>query len=156
MNKVKFLFVLLFTFGFKSLCFSADEVAQIRSPIGYWKTIDDTDHSVRSIVEIFEKDQMLFGKIVQIFPHEGNKPNCDKCSGEFKDKPILGLQFMWELKKNAPMKYEGGKILDPQNGSIYKSKIELIDDGKKLNVRGYIGISLLGRSQEWLRTDKPK
>ncbi len=153
MNK---LIVLLMFFGLNSHGFSANNVPSVASPVGFWKTIDDKDQSTRSIVEIFEKDEKLFGKIVKIFPHEGNKPNCDQCKDEFKDQPILGMQFMWDLKKNTSLKYDGGKILDPQNGSVYKSKIELTEDGKKLSVRGYIGISLFGRSQEWLRSEKPE
>jgi uncharacterized protein (DUF2147 family) len=148
-NIYKALYLLIFVI-------TIDVFASDNSVIGFWKTIDDKDQSIRSVVEIFEKDAKIYGKIVKIFPHEGNKPNCDQCKDEFKDQPILGMEFMWDLKKNTSTKYDGGKILDPQNGSIYKSKIELIDDGKKLNVRGYIGISLFGRSQEWLRTEKPE
>jgi len=125
------------------------------SVVGFWKTIDDKTQKPRSIVEIFEKDSRFFGKIVKVFPHEGNKDLCEKCPDDFENKPILGLQFMWDLKSEdqKSIKYDGGKILDPANGSIYRSKIELIDEGKKLEVRGYIGISLFGRSQTWQRVD---
>ena len=121
--------------------------------LGYWKTIDDETHKPRSVVEIFEKDAKIFGKIVKIFPHEGNKDLCEKCPDDFKNQPILGLQFMWDLKSanQDSTKYDGGKILDPANGSIYRSKLELIEKGQKLEVRGYIGISLFGRSQTWLK-----
>ncbi len=120
---------------------------------GYWKTIDDKTDKPRSIVEISEKDGKVFGKIVKIFPHEGNKDLCEKCPDDFKNQPILGLQFMWDLKSanQDSTKYDGGKILDPANGSIYRSKLELIEKGQKLEVRGYIGISLFGRSQTWLK-----
>lgn len=123
--------------------------------VGFWKTIDDHTHKPRSIVEIYEKDSKIFGKIVKVFPHEGNKDLCEVCPDDFKNKPILGLQFMWDLKPAGQNlnKYEGGKILDPSNGSIYRSKIALAKDGKTLEVRGYIGISLFGRSQTWERVD---
>jgi uncharacterized protein (DUF2147 family) len=147
MNKLLSISVLLSIFTYLPI-FAADNRVS-----GYWKTIDDETKKPRSIVEIFEKDAKIFGKIVKIFPHEGNKDLCEKCPDEFKNQPILGLKFMWDLKSTNQdsTKYDGGKILDPANGSIYRSKLELIENGQKLEVRGYIGISLFGRSQTWLR-----
>ncbi len=122
--------------------------------LGLWKTIDDKSNEPRSIVEIFEKDEKIFGKIVKVYPRSGNQDNCTKCKDEFKDQPILGMQFMWDLKKisNTSTSFDDGKILDPENGTIYRAKLKLLNDGKKLEVRGYIGISLFGRSQEWIRS----
>lgn len=147
MNKLLSISVVVSFFTYLPI-FAADSKV-----LGFWKTIDDESKKPRSIVEIFEKDAKIYGKIVKIFPHEGNKDLCEKCPDEFKNQPILGLQFMWDLKSANPAltKYENGKILDPQSGSIYKSKLELTENGEKLEVRGYVGISLFGRSQTWLR-----
>jgi uncharacterized protein (DUF2147 family) len=135
--------------------FLAPVMASENGVLGFWKTIDDKSLKPRSIVEVFETDAKIFGKIVKIYPHEGNKPNCDQCPDQFKGQPILGLQFMWDLKKtSSATKFEGGQILDPESGSVYKSKVELIDGGKKLDVRGYVGISLFGRSQQWIKVDQ--
>lgn len=131
------------------LAFSA--VAQ-ESPVGVWKTIDDETKQPKSIVEIVEIDGKLSGKISQLFrkPDEDQNPKCDKCEGEKKDQPILGLTILWDLKKDGS-EWTGGHIMDPKNGKTYKCKIKLSDGGKKLDVRGYIGMSLFGRTQTWER-----
>ncbi len=134
------------------LLLSASVYAQ-ESPVGKWKTIDDNTHEAKSIVEITEDaDGKLVGKIIQIFkkPSEDQNPKCDKCPGERKDKPIIGLNFLWDLKKRSS-DWGDGSILDPDNGKIYDAKVKVVEDGKKLKVRGFIGISLLGRTQYWER-----
>ena len=107
----------------------------------------------KSIVEIVEKDGVLTGKILQLFrkPEENQNPLCDKCQGERKDKPIIGMTILWNLKKDH-QKWTDGSILDPKNGKTYNCMMRVSEDGKKLEVRGYIGgIILLGRSQTWER-----
>lgn len=123
------------------------------SPIGRWKTIDDETNKPKSIVVIFEKDGQLFGKIEKLFKKadEDQNPKCDKCSGLNKDQLIIGMEFLNNLKKESETLWSGGEILDPNNGKTYSCKIELIEDGKKLKVRGFIGFSLLGRTQVWER-----
>jgi len=125
------------------------------SPIGLWKTIDDETEAPRSIVEIAEVNGELQGHITKIFyrPDEKPDPVCDKCEGARKDKPVIGMTFLWGLKKDGDG-WAGGEILDPKNGKIYNAKMSLIEDGKALRVRGFIGTPLLGRSQTWLREDK--
>jgi uncharacterized protein (DUF2147 family) len=127
-------------------------VAQ-NSIVGQWKTIDDETHKPKSIIEIFEKDGVYNGKIVKLFrePTEDQNPKCDKCSGDKKDQLILGMQNLNGLKKDSDTRWSGGEILDPKNGKTYSCKAELIEDGKKLKMRGFIGISLLGRTQVWER-----
>lgn len=124
------------------------------TPVGKWKQIDDETGKQKSVIRIEEKDGELFGHIEKIFPKEGADPNpvCDKCSGELKDKPILGMKLMWGLKAEDD-EYTGGEIIDPKKGKTYKCKLKLSKDGKELTVRGFIGISLLGRSQKWFRED---
>ena len=116
---------------------------------GKWRTIDDETGKEKGIVEIFERNGKVFGRIIDILDIEHKHHKCVKCEGEDKNKPILGLTIIKGMKKNGN-EYEGGKVLDPKNGKLYQCKISL--DGKdKLIVRGYIGISLLGRSQTWIR-----
>ena len=117
--------------------------------IGKWKTIDDETGKAKSIVEIYEKSGKIYGRILEILEEENRNRKCDLCTGIEKDKPILGMVIIKGLTKDDD-EYSGGKILDPKNGKQYKCYITL--DGKdKLKVRGYIGISLLGRTQTWAR-----
>ena len=124
------------------------------SPAGLWKNIDDASGKPRALVRITESNGTLQGKIEKVFPAPGESPNpkCDKCEGANKDAPIVGLVILSGLKKDGE-DYAGGQILDPDNGKLYSSKVRLADGGKKLNVRGYLGVPMLGRSQVWLRQE---
>jgi len=123
------------------------------SPVGKWKTIDDKTHEVKSIVEITENGGLLEGKVLQVLKSEhGPHPVCANCDGERKNKPIEGMTIMWGLKKDGD-EWSGGQILDPAKGKIYKVTLKLEDGGQKLDVHGYIGFSLIGRSQEWVRAE---
>ena len=124
------------------------------SPVGLWKNIDDVSGKPKALIRITESNGVLQGRLEKLFrpPEQEQNPLCDKCQGLNKDKPILGLLFMWGLKKNGE-EYTGGEILDPDNGKIYKSKMRLMDGGKTLNVRGYVGVPMFGRSQVWLRQE---
>jgi uncharacterized protein (DUF2147 family) len=124
------------------------------SPVGLWRTIDDKTGKEKSLVRIVEANGELRATIEKLFrePHEEPNPNCDKCPGERKNKPVLGMMIMTGLKKSGS-EYEGGEILDPANGKIYRVKMWTAESGKKLNVRGFIGVSLLGRTQVWIRED---
>jgi uncharacterized protein (DUF2147 family) len=116
---------------------------------GKWKTIDDETGKEKGIVEIYEKNGKVYGKIIDILDIEHKHNKCEKCKGDDKNKPILGLIILKGLVKDGEI-YDGGNITDPKNGKSYHCKIEL--DGKdKLIVRGYIGIPLFGRSQTWIR-----
>jgi uncharacterized protein (DUF2147 family) len=116
---------------------------------GKWKTIDDETGEAKSIVEIYEKDGKYYGKIVEILNPAKKNAKCVNCKGADKDKPIVGLVIIKGLVKDGT-EYTDGEILDPSKGKLYSCTIEL--DGKdKLNVRGYMGISLLGRTQTWTR-----
>ena len=128
--------------------------AETDSPAGLWKTIDDKTGKERSLVRIVENNGIFEGKVEKIFEQSDDDPNhlCKKCEGERKDKPIIGMTFLWGLKKDGDQ-YGSGEILDPKNGKIYRAKMQLTDGGRKLEVRGYIGLSLFGRSQTWLRLE---
>jgi uncharacterized protein (DUF2147 family) len=140
---------------FFALLFGALFSAQAsESPVGLWRTIDDKTGKEKSLVRIVETNGELRASIEKLFrePHEEPNPNCDKCPGERKNKPVLGMMIMTGLKK-AGSEFEGGEILDPANGKIYRVKMWTAEGGKKLNVRGFIGVSLLGRTQVWIRED---
>ncbi|RZI41864.1 DUF2147 domain-containing protein [Herbaspirillum sp. HC18] len=128
--------------------------AQDSSPIGVWKTIDDATGKPKSLVRISESNGELRGKIEKLFrePGEDQNPKCEKCEGALKDQPVLGMTIITGMKKDGN-EYNGGQILDPNNGKVYRSKMSLSDGGKKLDVRGYIGVPMLGRSQTWLREE---
>ena len=124
--------------------------AQAASPVGMWKTIDDETGKPKSIVRIWVAKGKLYGKITKLINPTEPNPKCDKCPSWAKDKPVVGLLIIWDLKKEEGEEWwDGGSIMDPKNGKIYRCKMRLTDGGKKLEVRGYIGFSLLGRSQTW-------
>jgi uncharacterized protein (DUF2147 family) len=122
------------------------------SPVGRWKTYDDEDGSAKSIIRITESNGKLSGVIEKLFrkPGEDPDPVCDKCEGERKGQKIIGLKILWGLEKDDD-EWSGGRILDPENGKNYKCFIEVQDGGKKLKVRGYLGVSMFGRTQYWTR-----
>ncbi|MGO6984284.1 DUF2147 domain-containing protein [Rhizobium leguminosarum] len=122
------------------------------SPIGVWKNIDDATGKPRAIIRITESNGILQGKVEKVFLAPNESPTCKKCEGALKDAPVVGLVILRGLKKDGA-DYTGGEILDPDSGKVYSSKVSLTDGGKKLNVRGFIGVSLLGRSQIWVRQD---
>ena len=123
--------------------------AQGQTVLGKWKTIDDETGQAKSIVEIYEKSGKIFGKIIEIVNPEKRKLLCTKCTGENKNATILGLIIIKDLVKDG-QEYTDGKILDPLKGEEYKCLIAL--DGKdKLKVRGFVGVSLFGRTQYWYR-----
>lgn len=126
--------------------------AQTTSIVGQWTTIDDKTSKPRSIIRIVEENGSFEAIIDKIFPQPGEDPDpkCDKCKDHRKDQRVIGMKIMTGLKRTGTA-FDGGQILDPDDGNIYRVKMKLSDDGKKLEVRGYIGISLFGRSQTWVR-----
>lgn len=123
--------------------------AQGQTVLGKWKTIDDETGQAKSIVEIYEKSGKIYGKIIDIVNPEKRKSLCTKCSGENKNAPILGLTIIKGLVKDGD-EYNGGKILDPNKGEEYKCLI-VLEEKDKLKVRGFVGVSLFGRTQYWFR-----
>jgi uncharacterized protein (DUF2147 family) len=128
--------------------------AQAASPVGLWKNIDDATGKPRALVRITETQGTLQGRIERVFPAPGESPDpkCVKCEGANRNAPVVGLVIMSGLRKSDD-EYVDGQILDPDNGSTYRSKVKLLDNGQKLSVRGYIGIPVLGRTQVWLRDE---
>lgn len=134
------------------LALPAAAFAQATSPVGAWKTIDDKTGKPKALVRITEEGGVLTGKIEKLFrePSEEQNPKCVKCDGARKDQPIIGMTILSGLKKEGN-DYTGGEILDPAAGKTYKSKATLADNGSKLEVRGYIGAPMFGRTQTWQR-----
>ena len=135
------------------LVFSNMVIAENLSPVGLWKTIDDKTGKPRSLVRINESNGEYSATIEKgLLTTYVNEAICDKCTDERKNQKLIGMTIAKGLKKNGPQ-YDGGEILDPDNGKIYRCKMKLDETGNKLEVRGFIGISLLGRSQIWNRVE---
>ncbi len=132
------------------LLWSVSLVFAAGSPVGKWKTIDDETKKEKSIVEIYEADGKIYGKIIQLLQEKdgGVGKLCTKCTGSDLNKPVLGMIIVKDLKKDGE-EYSGGTIMDPNSGKTYKCKMELSSGGDVLKVRGFIGISLMGRTQVW-------
>lgn len=141
----------LFAVAVSSLLVDA-ALASDSSPVGRWVSIDDKDGRPRSVIDIVDVAGALQAKVAQIYDRPGDNPGhlCKKCSGDLKDKPVIGMMIMNGLKRDGE-EWDGGTILDPDSGNVYSAKLRLIDGGQKLEVRGYLGISLFGRSQTWVR-----
>ena len=129
------------------------------TPVGTWKQVDDATGKPTSIIQITENNGKLQGKVLQVMnatpediARDGNPPKCTQCNGANKDQPIIGMTIMWGVSKDDDV-WNGGKILDPKNGKVYKSKLTVQEGGKKLEVRGYVGVPMFGRSQVWLRQE---
>ena len=142
--------------GFSIACASLTTFAA--SIEGYWKSIDDRTGEQLSIVEIRKgADGRYHGKIAYRYPVPGGAAliNCTKCPPPYTNQPIVGLEFFSGFKQDEknPNLYVDGRVLEPKSGKIYKGKANLSADGKRLRLRGYVGVSALGRTQVWIRTD---
>ncbi len=133
------------------LAFAGAAFAQA-SPVGLWKTIDDETKTEKSLVRITENGGVLNGKIEKLLDPSKQDSKCDKCEGARKDQPINGMTIVEGVKKNADEPYwDGGTILDPNNGKIYKVRLTPKDGGKSMEVRGFI--AFLYRNQTWQRVE---
>lgn len=129
---------------------AACAAAEPASPVGIWKTFDDDTHAAKALVEIDVRDGELSGRVVKLFRALGEDPNpvCRECRDFRHDQPVLGMTILWGLRRNGT-EWSGGEILDPEEGATYRAALHV--DGDQLDVRGYLGISLLGRTQVWQR-----
>ncbi|MES2182622.1 MAG: DUF2147 domain-containing protein [Pseudomonadota bacterium] len=133
---------------------STSGLAHQASPVGLWKSIDDNTSKAKALIRITESDGELKGRIENLFQEKNEEanPKCTKCDGAYKDQPVIGMMVLSGMKQDGE-DYSSGQILDPDNGKIYSCKLTLLDGGKKLKVRGYIGIRWLGRTEIWLREE---
>jgi len=114
-----------------------------------WKTIDDKTGRPKALVRIFERNGELFGKVEDGLD-ERKERFCNLCQDERKNRPIVGMEIIRHMKKSGD-EYVGGDILDPDTGKVYRCKLRVENGGKKLDVRGFLGLTLLGRTQTWIR-----
>jgi uncharacterized protein (DUF2147 family) len=131
-------------------------VAQAVTPAGTWKTIDDGTKNEKAHVRIVEAGGVYTGRVEKITDPDAPKDAvCKDCSDERKDKPILGMTILRGVKQSRedPSVFEGGDILDPNNGKVYRVRLKVVENGAKLEVRGYVGTPMLGRTQTWLRVE---
>lgn len=141
MKPILYTIVLLFS----ALSLNAQEV------FGKWKSVDDVTGEIKSIVEIYKEGNKVYGKILNVLVPGQENSICENCEGDKKNKPVTGMVIMNDLEKDED-EYNGGTILDPESGKVYKCYIKLVEDDK-LKLRGYIGFSALGRTQYWFRTN---
>jgi uncharacterized protein (DUF2147 family) len=134
------------------LASAATSMAQAASPMGLWQTIDDKTGQPKALVQIVQDgDGTLTGKILTgLGSNDDPNRRCTACTDSRKDQLMKGMTIINGMKADGDT-WDGGQILDPENGKLYKCKMHLDDGGQKLVVRGYIGVSLLGRSQTWIR-----
>ena len=125
------------------------------TPAGLWKSIDDDGKTEKSIIRITNTNGVYSGKVEKISDPAKADEKCVKCEDDRKDKPIVGMTIINDVKQDAeePNLWTGGLILDPAKGSTYKVRLKTIDGGKKLEVRGYIGSPMFGRTQTWIRVE---
>lgn len=126
---------------------AAAQAADPHSPVGQWRTIDDQSGKPKSIVQITDDNGVLTGKIVELLEGATEK-TCSKCEGDLKDKPLVGMKILWDLKKEGD-EWTGGKIFNPADGGAYTSKAKLSDNGKTLEVTGKW--MFFSKKQKWQR-----
>lgn len=126
------------------------------TPVGLWKTIDDKTRTERALVRITETGGVFAGRIEKLLAADA-KPDakCDKCEDDRKDKPIVGLDIVRGVKKSSSDEglWDSGTILDANEGKVYKVRMKPVEGGKQLEVRGYVGMPMLGRTQTWIRVE---
>lgn len=144
--------------GFALLLSNAAFAGEINSPVGYWQTIDDVSGQPKAIIHVMENaNHQIVGQIMKVYPAPGQHDLCIACVGENHNKPILGMVVMSGLKQSHHNgAWTNGEILDPKNGKTYHCNIQVSNNGLSMNVRGYIGMPLFGRTQTWLRVNNPQ
>lgn len=134
------------------ICLFSYYVASSQSVFGKWKTIDDRTGKPKAVIDIYEKDGLMHGKIIKILEEGKEDALCIKCDGERKDKPIIGMKIIDSLKKNTDGEWKGKTLFDPEQGMTFRCKIWLNPkNGDELKVRGYL--AFLYRTQTWVRVE---
>ena len=131
-------------------CCAAGQVDPAQDATGLWRTVDDRTGQPKGEVRIFSRDGSLYGQIVHVFDRKDAASRCDACRDDRRGQTIEGLIILRAMKR-VDGEYRGGDILDPDTGRVYRCKMRLIDGGQRLALRGFLGVSLLGRTQTWTR-----
>lgn len=136
-----------------SLMVGGQAVSADMSPVGLWQAVDPDTKQPSGWFLISNHDGVYDGTLVKMFLEPGDDPNivCAKCRDDRHNQPWLGLQIIRGMKPDGDSKYTGGTILDPRDGNVYDAMMTLTADGQTLVIRGYLGISLLGRNEYWTR-----
>ncbi len=144
----------VFRAGLAGLLLACVEAMAAGGPAGLWRTIDDETGQPKSLVRITVNEGRIEGAVEQVLtePDGGRAKLCDRCEGDKRNRPVVGMTVLWNLEKDGDW-WQGGRILDPANGKEYKARLRVLDDGATLEVRGFIGFSLIGRSQTWQRVE---
>jgi uncharacterized protein (DUF2147 family) len=137
-----------------ALCLASAAALAQSSPAGLWRTIDDDGKTEKSHVRITEAGGTLSGRIEKIADPSKQSARCADCEGARKDQPVLGMTIIEGVRRSSGGEHwDSGTILDPNNGKTYKVRMTLKDGGRALDVRGYVGTPLLGRTQTWQRVE---
>lgn len=120
------------------------------NPEGLWKTTDDRTGRPKGIVRIYQDKGLYFGRVVEALNPEEAKQTCTLCADNRRNQPVVGMVVISGMRKDGN-EYNGGEILDPDSGTVYRCKFRMEDQGQRLIVRGFIGFALFGRSQTWIR-----
>ena len=144
--------LLLSALGLGVLCFGS--IVNGATPVCLRKTIDDETGEERSYIRIIAVGDSIEGSVEDIIPLPGDDPEqiCTKCEGALKNEPVIGMRIMWGFE-GAGASWKEGYIMDPNNGKTYRCKLAVEDDNQSMRVRGYSGVSLLGRTQIWYRVE---
>ena len=129
---------------------SMASIAFAQSPAGLWKTVDDATGKEKAIIRITEAGGVFTSKIEKLLDAAKQDSKCDECTDSRKGQPVVGLTIIRNIKKGESH-WEGGDILDAANGKVYRARLTLSEDNKKLDVRGYMGTPMFGRTQTWSR-----
>lgn len=119
------------------------------SPVGLWRTVDDETKQSKALIRIVEQGGALVGRIERILVGASDAV-CEQCTDHRKGQPVQGMTILSGLRKDGDA-WGGGEILDPKNGKVYRAKVSLAEGGRKLDVRGFVGLAAFGRTQTWLR-----
>ena len=128
--------------------------AQLATPAGLWKTHSDRTGEADGLVRIMEERGEFVGRVEKVFspPNESPNPRCDRCSGELRDQPVVGMAILRGIRREQD-DFTQGTILDPDDGETYRCTVTMKDGGNRLEIRGYLGLPVFGRTQTWTRVE---